>query len=58
MRRAVFAHLHIPAAVGAALSPGVTWGNWVVPPLIELGVVAAIGLAMLGVAIAEFRRTE
>jgi ABC-2 type transport system permease protein len=58
MRRAVFAHLHIPEAVRAALSPGVTWGSWVVPPLVELAVVAAIGLAMLGVAIAEFRRTE
>jgi len=58
MRRAVFAHLQIPVGVRAALSPGVTWGSWVVPPLLELAVVAAIGLAMLGVAIAEFRRTE
>ncbi len=58
MRRAVFAHLDIPAAVRAALSPGVTWGSWVVPPLVELAVVAVVGLAMLGVAIAEFRRIE
>jgi len=58
MRRAVFAHLDIPAPVRAALSPGVTWGSWTVPPLVELAVVAVIGLVMLGVAIAEFRRTE
>jgi ABC-2 type transport system permease protein len=58
MRQAVFAHLDIPAAVRAELSPGVTWGSWTVPPLVELTVVAVVGLAMLGVAIAEFRRTE
>jgi ABC-2 type transport system permease protein len=58
MRRAVFAHLDLPAAVRAALSPGVTWGSWTVPALLELAIVLAIGVAMLGVAIAEFRRTE
>ncbi len=58
MRRAVFAHLDVPAAVRAALSPGVTWGGWTVPTPVELALVAAIGLAMLGVAIAEFRRAE
>ncbi len=58
MRRAVFAHLDIPAAVRATLSPGVTWGSWTVPTVVELALVAVIGLAMLGVAIAEFQRTE
>jgi ABC-2 type transport system permease protein len=58
MRRAVFAHLHLPVAVSTALSPGVTWGSWTVPPPVELLLVAAIGAAMLGVAILEFRRAE
>jgi ABC-2 type transport system permease protein len=58
MRRAVFAHLDLPEGVHAALSPGVTWGSWTVPPLVELAVVTIIGLAALGVAIAEFRRAE
>jgi len=58
MRRAVFDRLDVPAALRAALSPGVTWGGWTVPTLVELALVAAVGLAMLGVAIAEFGRAE
>jgi ABC-2 type transport system permease protein len=58
MRRAVFAHLQLPPVVRATLSPGVTWGSWTVPPLVELAIVAAIGLAALGVAILEFRKGE
>ena len=58
MRRAVFAHLSLSPAVRGTFSPGVTWGAWHVPTLIELGLVALLGLALLGVAIVEFRRTE
>ena len=58
MRRAVFAHLSVPAFVQQRLSPGVTWGTWHVPTVLELAIVFVIGLAMLGVAIAEFHRTE
>jgi ABC-2 type transport system permease protein len=58
MRRAVFAHLDLPAGVHTALAPGLTWGSWTVPPLLELAVVAIIGLVALGVAMAEFRRVE
>jgi ABC-2 type transport system permease protein len=58
MRRAVFAHLSLSPAVRSTLSPGVTWGTWHVPTPIELGLVALLGLALLGIAIAEFRRTE
>jgi ABC-2 type transport system permease protein len=58
MRRAVFAHLTISPVARRTLSPGVTWGTWRVPTLLELGIVAAIGLAMLGVGIVQFRRTE
>jgi ABC-2 type transport system permease protein len=58
MRRAVFAHLNIPAFLQERLNPGVTWGSWRVPAALELGIVVIIGLAMLTVAIAQFRRAE
>ena len=58
MRRAVFAHLSLPGFVRGRLNPGVTWGGWHVPTAIELAIVLLIGLAMLGVGVLEFRRTE
>jgi ABC-2 type transport system permease protein len=58
MRRAVFAHLAIPAAAQRLLNPGVTWFGWRVPTLVELGLVLVMGLVMLGIAIAEFSRAE
>jgi ABC-2 type transport system permease protein len=58
MRRAVFAHLDISPTARAALDPGVTWFGWRVPTLVEVGVVALLGCAMLGVAVWEFSRAE
>jgi ABC-2 type transport system permease protein len=58
VRRTVFAHLHAPPAVVARLNPGVTWNGWRVPTSLELVLVAAMGLAMLGVAIWEFRKAD
>ncbi len=58
MRHAVFAHLAVSPRALTALSPGVTWGGWLVPLGLSLAMVAAMGLAMLGIAIAEFRKTE
>jgi ABC-2 type transport system permease protein len=58
MRRAVFDHLAISPQALNVLSPGVTWAGWVVPLGLSLAMVAAMGLAMLGIAIAEFRKTE
>jgi ABC-2 type transport system permease protein len=57
MRHAVFAHLTYGRVLNA-LSPGVTWGGWLVPVGLSLALVAAMGLVMLGVAIAEFQKTE
>ncbi len=58
VRRAVFAHLDVPAATDRLLNPGVTWGGWQVPTAVELLIVAAMGVAMLLVAIWQFRRAD
>ncbi|HEX3956563.1 MAG TPA: ABC transporter permease [Trebonia sp.] len=61
MRHAVFSHLSLSpaaAAATAALDPGVTWDGWKVPDGLSLGLVAVLGVVLLGVAIAEFRKTE
>jgi len=58
IRRIVFQHLHISPAARRALDPGVTWWGWHVPSLLEAGVVALLGLTMLGVAIFQFSRAE
>jgi ABC-2 type transport system permease protein len=58
MRRLVFQHLNISPLARHALDPGVTWWGWHVPGLLEAGVIAALGLVMLGIAIWEFSATE
>jgi ABC-2 type transport system permease protein len=58
MRRLVFDRLDISEAARDRLAPGVTWWGWSVPPLLEVGIVLALGLAMLAVAIFRFTRTE
>ncbi len=58
MRRAVFAHLDISELARHTLDPGVTWWSFHVPILLDAGVILALGLGMLGVAIAEFSRVD
>jgi ABC-2 type transport system permease protein len=58
MRRLVFSHLHVSAAARRVLDPGVTWWGWRVPTLLEAGIIVALGLVMLGVAILEFSATD
>jgi ABC-2 type transport system permease protein len=58
MRSAVFDHLSVSPLAVHALSPGITWFGWVVPLGLSLAIVAVMGTAMLGIAIAEFRKTE
>jgi ABC-2 type transport system permease protein len=58
MRHAVLDHLSLSPAAVQALSPGITWGGWTVPIALSLGIVAAMGLGMMAVAIATFSRPE
>ncbi len=58
VRRLVFDQLDISDAARHRLAPGVTWWGWPVPSLVEAGIVLALGLAMMAVAIFQFARTE
>ncbi len=58
MRRAVFAHIAAPAKVKLALDPAIHWDGWRLPVSFELLLVAAIGTAMLALAIYEFNKAE
>jgi ABC-2 type transport system permease protein len=58
MRHAVFAHLDLSPALERTFNPGVTWNGWRVPVGVELLMVAAMGLVLLGAAIWQFRRGD
>ncbi|GII78654.1 transport permease protein [Sphaerisporangium rufum] len=58
MRHAVFTHLAVSPAAARTLNPGVHWFGHRVPIGLELGIVALMGVALLGVAIAQFRRSD
>jgi ABC-2 type transport system permease protein len=58
MRRLVFNHLDISSAAKSTLDPGVTWGGWHVPAMLEVTIVLTLGLAMLAIAIWEFAGSE
>jgi ABC-2 type transport system permease protein len=58
MRKLVFSHLDISRAARHALDPGLTWGGWHVPALLEVAMVFLLGITLLGIAIWEFTTTE
>jgi ABC-2 type transport system permease protein len=58
MRRLVFSHLHVSRLARRVLDPGVTWWGWHVPALLEAGIIVALGLVMLSIAIVEFSATD
>ena len=58
MRQAVFSHLSLPPLAQHSLAPGLTWAGWAVPEWLCLGIVTAMGVSMMAVAIAQFRKTE
>lgn len=58
MRRAIFAHISGSPALGQLLNTGVTWNGWRLPVALELGMIAALGLVFLSVAVVQFSRPE
>ena len=58
MRRLVFEHLTVSPVARHILAPGITWWGWRVPALVEVAVIALLGLLMLGIAIWEFSTSE
>jgi ABC-2 type transport system permease protein len=58
IRSVVFDRLDLTPAVRATFDPGITWGGWPVPTLVEVTVVVVTCLVLLGLAVARFARTE
>jgi len=58
VRRAAFSELDAPPGVIERLNPPITWWGWEVPTLVQLALVAVIGVAMLGVAVRQFQKVE
>jgi ABC-2 type transport system permease protein len=54
MRTLVFNHLDLSAEANQALNPPITWFGWAVPIALQIFTVFALGMLMLGIAIAEF----
>ncbi|MFC6884402.1 MULTISPECIES: ABC transporter permease [Actinomadura] len=58
LRQAVFSHLDVSPALERTFNPGVSWGDWIVPVWLEVVIVFAMGVGLMGVAILEFRRAD
>ncbi len=58
MRRAVFAYVSPPASIQLVLDPGITWGGWRLPVLLEVAIVAVLGVLMLVTAVTQFSRAD
>jgi ABC-2 type transport system permease protein len=58
MRRAVFTHVSATPALQARLNAGITWGGWRLPIGLELGIVAAVAVVSLALAVWQFSKAE
>jgi ABC-2 type transport system permease protein len=58
VRAVVFDRLDIPAAARATLDPGIWWGSFEVPVLLQVSLVVAAALIPLLTAVKLFARTE
>jgi ABC-2 type transport system permease protein len=56
MRRAVFSHISASQAMQARFNAGITWGGWRLPIALELGVVGAVFVVTLSLAIWQFSK--
>ncbi|MBS1678151.1 MAG: ABC transporter permease [Actinobacteria bacterium] len=54
MRTLIFNNLNLSAEATHTLNPPITWFGWEVPIALQVFMVFALGMVMLGVAIAEF----
>jgi ABC-2 type transport system permease protein len=57
IRRAILSHVALGPG-SSNLTHHLTWGHWVLPTGFELGVVAAVGVLLIGGAIVQFSRAE
>jgi ABC-2 type transport system permease protein len=58
MRRIVFEYVPATPAIRHTFDVPVTWGSWVVPIGVELGLVAVFGLVTLVVAVTNFSKVD
>jgi ABC-2 type transport system permease protein len=58
MRDLVFSNLDISDTARETLNPPITWFGWEVPIALQIFTVFALGMIMLGIAIAEFNAGE
>jgi ABC-2 type transport system permease protein len=58
MRTLVFDNLNLSAEATHTLNPPITWFGWEVPIALQVFAVFALGMVMLGIAIAEFNAGE
>ncbi|MGN6157347.1 MAG: hypothetical protein ACTHNL_04580, partial [Devosia sp.] len=58
VRAVVFDRLTMPAEARAILDPGIWWGSFQVPVLMQVGLVILASLILLFSAVGLFRRTE
>jgi ABC-2 type transport system permease protein len=54
----VFDYLDLSPAARATFDPGITWGRLARPGALQVAIVAATCLVLLGLAVARFARTE
>jgi ABC-2 type transport system permease protein len=50
--------IELSPAARATFDPGITWGGWHVPVPLQVAIVVATCLVLLGLAVARFARTE
>jgi ABC-2 type transport system permease protein len=58
IRSTVFDHLEMSPAARATFDPGISWAGWHVPVPLQVAIVLAACLVLLGLAVARFARTE
>jgi ABC-2 type transport system permease protein len=58
IRSSVFDHLAIAPSIRAIFDPGIIWGSWQVPVPLQVLIVIVLAVALLGLAVARFARTE